>query len=69
MNMSMDKPIALNRAEGTRDPEVEKCKNDVKQKLGVGRGGCCSCLHGDIIMRNISSLSYDHDDMIIMISS
>ena len=27
MNMSMDKPIALNRAEGTRGPQVEKCKN------------------------------------------
>ena len=36
MNMSMDKPIALNRAEGTRGPQVEKCKNDVKKKLGGG---------------------------------
>ena len=39
MNMSMDKPIALNRAEGTRGPQVEKYKNDVKKKLGgVGLG-------------------------------
>ena len=28
MNMSMDKPIALNRAEGIRGPQVEKCKNE-----------------------------------------
>ena len=28
MNMSMDKPIALNRAEGTRGPQVEKCQNE-----------------------------------------
>ena len=29
----MDKPIALNRTEGTRDPEVEKSKNEVKKNL------------------------------------
>ena len=32
MNMSMDKPMALIRAEGTRGPQVEKCKNDLKNK-------------------------------------
>ena len=32
MNMSMDKPMALNRAKGTRGPQVEKCKNDLKNK-------------------------------------
>ena len=26
MNMSMDKPMALNRAEGTRGPQVENAK-------------------------------------------
>ena len=31
MNMSMDKPMALNCAKGTRGPQVEKCKNDVKK--------------------------------------
>ena len=35
----MDKPMALNRTEGTRGPQVEKCKNDVKKKLGVGGEG------------------------------
>ena len=29
MNMSMDKPIALSSTEGTRGPQVEKCKNEV----------------------------------------
>ena len=39
MNMSMDKPIALNRAEGTRGPQVEKCKNDVQTaQSGVQTG-------------------------------
>ena len=33
MDMSMNKPIALNRTEGTRGPQVEKCKNEVKNKL------------------------------------
>ena len=33
MNMSMDKPIALNSAEGTRGPQVKKCKNDVKKDV------------------------------------
>ena len=33
MDMSMDKPIALNRTEGTRGPQVEKSKNEVKNKL------------------------------------
>ena len=33
MNMSMDKPMALNRTEGTRGPQVEKSKNEVKNKL------------------------------------
>ena len=27
MNMSMDKPMALNRAEGTRGPQVENAKS------------------------------------------
>ena len=31
MNMSMDKPMVLNRAEGTRGPQVEKCKNEFKR--------------------------------------
>ena len=33
MNMSMDKPIALNRAEGTRGPQVEKCKNECEKHV------------------------------------
>ena len=33
MNMSMDKPIALNSAEGTRGPQVKKCKTDVKKDV------------------------------------
>ena len=39
MNMSMDKPIALNRAEGTRDPQVENAKMMSKRSWGVGGGG------------------------------
>ena len=31
MNMSMDKPIALNRAEVTRGPQVEKAKVNEKR--------------------------------------
>ena len=33
MNMSMDKPIALKSTEGTRVPQVKKCKNDVKEDV------------------------------------
>ena len=33
MNMSMDKPIALSRAEGTRGPQVEKCKNECEKHV------------------------------------
>ena len=33
MNMSMDKPIALNRAEGTRGPQVENAKMRSKKAL------------------------------------
>ena len=33
MNMSMDKPMALNRTKGTRGPQVEKSKNELKNKL------------------------------------
>ena len=33
MDMSKDKPIALSRIEGTRGPQVEKSKNEVKNKL------------------------------------
>ena len=32
MKMSTDKPMALHSAECTRGPQVEKCKNDVKNK-------------------------------------
>ena len=39
MNMCMDKPTALNRTEGTRGPQVEKCKNDVQTaQSGVQTG-------------------------------
>ena len=31
MNMSMDKPISLNRAEGTRAPQVENAKMTPKK--------------------------------------
>ena len=31
MNMSMDKPIALNRAEGTRGPQAENAKINEKR--------------------------------------
>ena len=30
MNMSMDKPIALNNTEGIRGPQMKKCINGVK---------------------------------------
>ena len=33
MNMSMDKPITLNRAEGTRGPQVENAKMRSKKTL------------------------------------
>ena len=33
MNMSMDKPMALNRTEGTRCPQVEESKNAVKKEI------------------------------------
>ena len=41
MNMSMDKPIALNRAEGTRGPQVENAKMRSKKR---------SSRHGDANM-------------------
>ena len=37
MNMSMDKPIALNRAEGTRGPRVENA--EMKSKTRTTRHG------------------------------
>ena len=37
MNMSMDKPLALNRAEGTRGPQVENAKiNEKRCSQGMG---------------------------------
>ena len=33
MNMSMDKPIALNSTESARDPQLKKFKNDVKKEV------------------------------------
>ena len=33
MNMSMDKPMALHSTEGTRGPQVKKCKNDCKKDV------------------------------------
>ena len=33
MNMSMDKLIALNRAEGIRGPQVEKWKNECEKHV------------------------------------
>ena len=38
MDISMDKPIALNRTEGTRGPQVEKSKNEVSKICPVGMG-------------------------------
>ena len=37
MNMSMDKPMALNRAEGTRGPQVENAKINKKNDAPKGR--------------------------------
>ena len=33
MNMSMDKPIVLSSTDGTRGPQVENAKNEVKKKV------------------------------------
>ena len=51
MYMSMDKPMAQHSAEGTGGSQVEKCKNDIKNK-SPGNQNIYMSMHKPIALRS-----------------